>query len=109
MQKLKGLEAEDSAKLRVRLMSIEGHCSDKIFNQVFGLIPELIRPEYRKTFKAYDGLNNVFNFAYYVLKYRVHKALLEAKLEPYLGFLHSVQVGKPGPVCDLRTLPLFDR
>jgi len=43
--------------------------------------------ESRKTYKAYDGLNNVFNFGYYVLICRVHKALLKAKLEPYLGFL----------------------
>jgi CRISPR/Cas system-associated endonuclease Cas1 len=43
----------------------------------------------------YDGLNNVFNFGYYVLKCRVHKALLKAKLEPYLGFLHSIQIEKP--------------
>ena len=52
------------------------------------------------TYKAYDGINNVFNFGYYVLKCRVHKALLKAKLEPYLGFLHSVQFGKPSLVCD---------
>jgi len=56
------------------------------------------------TFKAYDGINNVFNFGYYVLKCRVHKALLKAKLEPYLGFLHSVQFGKPSLVCDFQEL-----
>jgi CRISPR/Cas system-associated endonuclease Cas1 len=39
-----------------------------------------------------------------VLKCRVHKALLKAKLEPYLGFLHSVQVGKPSLVCDFQEL-----
>jgi CRISP-associated protein Cas1 len=46
----------------------------------------------------------VFNFAYYVLECRVHKALLKAKLEPYLGFLHSVQHGKPSLVCDFQEL-----
>jgi len=54
------------------------------------------------TFDAF--INNVFNFAYYVLKCRVHKALLKAKLEPYLGFLHSVQHGKPSLVCDFQEL-----
>jgi len=49
-------------------------------------------------------LNNVFNFAYYILECRVHKALLKAKLEPYLGFLHSVQFGKPSLVCDFQEL-----
>jgi CRISPR-associated endonuclease Cas1 len=68
------------------------------------LFPESIRPEKRNGFKAYDGLNNVFNFGYYVLKCRVYKALLKAKLEPYLGFLHSLQVGKPSLVCDFQEL-----
>ncbi len=68
------------------------------------MFPEKIRPTRRLTYKAYDGLNNVFNFGYYVLKCRVHKALLKAKLEPYLGFLHSVQHGKPSLVCDFQEL-----
>ena len=104
MQKVKSLEDEDSAKLRVRLMSIEGHASDRYFNQIFGLIPELIRPEYRKTFKAYDGLNNIFNLAYEMLSWKVHHALIKAKLEPYLGFLHSIAEGKPSLICDFMEL-----
>ncbi len=31
-------------------------------------------------------------------------AIIKAKLEPYLGFLHSVQHGKPSLVCDLEEL-----
>lgn len=34
----------------------------------------------------------------------MHKALLKAKLEPYLGFLHSTQFGKPSLVCDFQEL-----
>ena len=30
--------------------------------------------------------------------------MIKAKLEPYLGFLHSVQYGKPSLVCDLQEL-----
>jgi CRISPR-associated protein Cas1 len=104
MEKLKNLEAEDSAKLRAKLMSIEGHCSDRYFSQIFGLIPQLIRPEYRKTFKAYDGINNVFNLAYEMLSWKVHHALIKAKLEPYLGFLHSLAEGKPSLICDFMEL-----
>jgi CRISPR-associated protein Cas1 len=89
---------------RKKLVIIESHNAKQYFNQIFKLFPENIRPEKRTGYKAYDGLNNVFNFAYYVLKCRVHKALLKAKLEPYLGFLHSVQVGKPSLVCDFQEL-----
>lgn len=37
---------------------------------------------------------------YYVLKCRVHKALLKARLEPYLGFLHTLKSGNPSLVSD---------
>ncbi len=30
----------------------------------------------------------------------MHQALIKAKLEPYLGFLHSTTKGKPSVICD---------
>jgi len=42
--------------------------------------------------------------AYTVLKWKVHRAIVRANLEPYLGFLHSEQVGKPSLVRDLMEL-----
>jgi CRISPR-associated protein Cas1 len=53
---------------------------------------------------AYDGTNNIFNLAYEVLGWKIHKALVKAKLEPYLGFLHSNQMGKMSLVCDFQEL-----
>ena len=85
-----------------KLLSIESRHAKYYFSQIFTLFPENIRPEKRTGYKAYDGVNNVFNFGYYVLKCRIHKALLKAKLEPYLGFLHSLQHGKPSLVCDIQ-------
>jgi CRISPR-associated protein Cas1 len=71
------------------------------------LFDERIRPEGRKTFLAYDGLNNTFNLAYSVLSWKVHIALLKAHLEPFLGFLHSLQHGKPSLVCDFMEIYRF--
>jgi len=67
-------------------------------------LPEKLRPESRKKFKAYDAINNTFNLAYEVLSWKVHRAIIKAKLEPYLGFLHSIQFGKPSLLCDLQEL-----
>ena len=39
-----------------------------------------------------------------MLYWKVHRALIKAKLELYLGFLHSVQYGKPSLVCDFMEL-----
>jgi len=38
------------------------------------------------------------------MKCRIYKAILKAKLEPYLGFLHALQHGKPSLVCDFMEL-----
>jgi CRISPR-associated protein Cas1 len=62
------------------------------------------RAQRRKKFKAYDGMNNIFNLAYEVLSWKLHRAVIKAKLEPYLGFLHSIQYGKPSLVCDFQEL-----
>jgi CRISPR-associated protein Cas1 len=102
--RINGFHAKNLDSLRRKLLQIEGTYTKRYFKQVFQLIPEELRPETRKTFKAYDGVNNLFNLGYEVLQWKIHRALLKAKLEPYLGFLHSVQFGKPSLVCDMQEL-----
>jgi len=102
--KVNAVETKDLKLLRRKLTQIEAKFSRFYFKQVFGLIPERIRPERRRTYRAYDGVNNIFNLAYELLRWRVHSALINAKLEPYLGFLHSEQFGKPSLVCDFQEL-----
>ena len=97
-------EGDSLDKIRARLHGIEGKYSERYFGQIFGLLPEPIKPEARKKFKAYDGKNNIFNLAYELLSWKVYRALIKAKLEPYLGFLHSLQHGKPSLVCDFQEL-----
>jgi CRISPR-associated protein Cas1 len=101
------LKAGDMPTFRRKLMAIEGHCSDRYFSQIFSLLPDALRPERRKTFKAYDGTNNIFNLAYEILSWKVQHALIKAKLEPYLGFLHSTAKGKPSLICDFQELYRF--
>jgi CRISPR-associated protein Cas1 len=101
--KLIDFKVEDVENRR-KLLAVESKVARLYFSQIFKLFPEKIRPKKRIGYKAYDGINNVFNFGYYVLKCRIHKALLKAKLEPYLGFLHSTQFGKPSLVCDFQEL-----
>jgi CRISPR-associated protein Cas1 len=102
--RIDAIETDDLASFRRKLMQIEAKFSQFYFKQIFQLIPERIGPEGRKTFKAYDGVNNFFNLAYELLAWKVHRALINAKLEPYLGFLHSEQFGKPSLVCDFQEL-----
>ena len=39
-----------------------------------------------------------------MLKGEVYKAVLSAHLDPYLGYLHSIQFSKPSMVCDLQEI-----
>ncbi len=95
------LSFDNLKQARKKLTTKEGHFDEYYyFPQFFGLIPEKLRPSTRKTFKAYDGINNLFNLGYEVLSWKVHRALIRAKLEPYLGFVHSMEFGKPSLVCD---------
>ena len=103
-QAVKAIEDRNITRARARLMSYEGRFSEQYFRQIFALFNESFRPEKRKTFKAYDGINNVFNLVYEMLSWKVHHALIKAKLEPYLGFLHSLAEGKPSLICDFMEL-----
>ena len=103
-ERITGVESADLKVLRNRLITIEGHATEKYFSQVFQLLPTAIGIERRRTYKAFDGINNTLNLAYTVLKWKVHRAIIRAKLEPFLGFLHSEQFGKPSLVCDLMEL-----
>jgi CRISPR-associated protein Cas1 len=97
-------EARSLELLRRRLTGIEGKHTRRYYRQIFGLFPEKLRPEFRQGFITYNGMNNLFNLAYEILAWRIHKVLVRAKLEPYLGFLHSNQMAKIGLVCDFQEL-----
>jgi CRISPR-associated protein Cas1 len=102
--RIENLESVSLKDVRRRLLPIEGKASEFYFHQIFQLLPKGLRVDKRKSWKAFDGMNNTFNLAYTVLKFRVHSAVLKAHLEPYLGFMHSEQFGKPSLVCDMMEL-----
>jgi CRISPR-associated protein Cas1 len=104
VERVKSLQELELAKLRRKLTQIEAKAAKQYFHEIFSMFPETLRPERRRTFKAYDGVNNIFNLGYQMLKWKVHIALLKAELEPFLGFLHSVQYSKPSLVCDFQEL-----
>jgi len=104
IQKIRNLETTNLRMLRNKLNNIEGICATRYFNQVFGLFNESVRPERRRGYKAYDGINNLYNLSYKVLSWKIHVALLKAHLEPYLGYLHEIAFGRPSLICDFLEL-----
>jgi CRISPR-associated protein Cas1 len=97
---LKFIKDDDLKSLSRKLKGLEGKFGEHYFNQIFTLFPKKLRPRRRSKFKAYDGINNTFNLAYMLLFWKCYRALVKAHLEPYLGFLHNIQYGRPSLVCD---------
>lgn len=101
LEKINGKKIE---KCRTRLQVIEAQSSRCYFRDILPLFPKDFQTRSRTKYKALDPLNNLFNLGYEVLKGEVFKAVMYAHLDPYIGFLHSPQFGKPSLVCDLQEL-----
>ena len=102
LEKLEKLEANTIEQIRTKIHSIEGHFGKFYFQELIKLFPQEFQPQVRYSYKAVDITNNLFNLGYEVLKWEVYKAIINAHLDPYLGFLHSIQHSKPSLVCDLQ-------
>lgn len=100
--KLEKLEANSIEKIRTRIHGIEGRFGRFYFRELMNLFPKEFRTEVRHSYKAVDMTNNLFNLSYEVLKWEVYKSIINAHLDPFLGFVHSIQHGKPSLVCDLQ-------
>jgi CRISPR-associated protein Cas1 len=101
---INNIKSDKLNTVRKQLLSLEGKFTDRYFQQIFQMLPKSLIIEKRRTYKAYDGINNTFNLAYTVLKWKAYTAVIKAKLEPFLGFLHSEQFGKPSLACDFMEL-----
>lgn len=96
--------AENIDKIRNKLTSIEGKYTKHYWNQIFTLFPKFLRIKKREGYRSYDATNNLLNFAYEVLQWKIYYALIKAKLETHLGFLHKIQRNRPSLVCDLQEI-----
>lgn len=107
IERINSIQETDIVKLRPSLMNLEGRCATKYYSEMYKLFPDWLRPTNRITYQAFDGLNNLFNLAYELLKWHIQVALVNSHLESYLGFLHSIQYNKPSLVCDFEELYRF--
>lgn len=108
--KLEKLEANSADQIRTKIHSIEGHFGKFYFKELIELFPKNLQTRVRHSYKAVDITNNLFNLGYEILKWEVYKSVINAHLDPFLGFLHSIQHSKPSLVCDLQEpyRPLID-
>jgi len=98
------IDTDKLTVLRKKLVNIEGRFTRRYFDQIFQLFPYGLRPDRRRGFQAYDGVNNLFNLSYELLYWKCFRALSKAHLETHLGFVHILLHGRPSLVCDFEEL-----
>ena len=59
-EKITDIQEDNLIKLRQKLTQVEAKCAQIYFHEIFSLFPEAVRPDRRKTFKAYEGINNKY-------------------------------------------------
>ncbi len=104
MEKLSKTNGEKIDNIRPKLMWIESRYSKVYFKCLKTLFPEFFQTSKRIKYKAEDPLNNLLNLGYEVLKGEVYRAVMYAHLDPYMGYLHSIQFAKPSLVCDIQEI-----
>lgn len=83
------------------LMGFEGAAANLYWSAIrtsFGLPESFLGREGRG---ASDIVNQCLNFAYAILESKVWHCIINAGLEPFVGFLHTDRPGKPSLVLDL--------
>jgi CRISPR-associated protein Cas1 len=86
---------------RDQLMGIEGICA-KHYYQVFQFcLPEGWSFTGRNRRPPKDPVNALLSWGYGVLLARVFSAIVQASLDPYLGFFHATQPYRPNLALDL--------
>ena len=98
------------AKNQQTLMGYEGSISNNYWRAFAILIDN---PNFqRHTQNAPDSINQALNYGYAFIYHRAQSALLKAKLNIYISFLHQLQPNKPTLVFDLVEIfrqPVVDR
>ncbi|MFB3897692.1 MAG: CRISPR-associated endonuclease Cas1 [bacterium] len=89
------------ADKRNEIMGLEGTAGRIYFQSISALLPDRWQFTGRTRAPAKDPFNCMLNYAYGVFYSLVEKSCVIAGLDPYIGFLHTDNYGKPSLVFDL--------
>lgn len=84
-----------------RLLGLEGSSAKTYFQSLSqsGLLPSSFKK--REGRGSSEITNSMLNMGYAVLSSRIYGAIINAGLEPYLGFFHVQRPGRPSLVLDM--------
>ena len=98
---LEKLEGNNVINMRQTIQSYEGNAGRIYFKQ----ISNLLNPQYKfdgRSFKpAKDFYNCMLNYSYGVMYGRINEYCIQARLDPYIGIMHTDIYNKPTLTYDL--------
>jgi len=101
LEKLQKIEGELD-EIRMKIMSIEAHAAEVYFNALSYVIPSFYNFKGIRTKRPpKDPINATISYANNMVRNEVYRAVLIAGLDPFLGYLHTLQSGRPALVLDL--------
>lgn len=86
---------------RAEMMGVEGICARTYYQALRNYFPPQWNFSGRNRRPPLDPINALLSWGYGVLLARVFAATIQAGLDPYLGFFHSVEPYRPNLVLDL--------
>lgn len=90
----------DANNYREQIMAIEAHGADNYWQMVKALLDGYIAFPSRIHRGATDPVNCMLNYGYGMLYARVWEALIKARLNPCIGYIHANEPNRPALVYD---------
>ena len=87
--------------IRLAVMSIEAHAAKRYWRAARLVVPDTYNWTKREGRGATDPVNSLLNYGYGILYGTIERALVQAGLDPYGGFIHADRPGKPSLTLDL--------
>lgn len=106
------INSNDLQITRAKLMGYEGTSARIYWKSISALLAEKTDFDGRQQKLPTDAVNTLLNYGYGILYSQIWSAIILAGLDPYIGFLHVEQTGKPSLVFDLIEefrAPIVDR
>lgn len=110
----------DTAKTAEQVRGYEGAAS-RLYFSIYknNIIPDWAVFNGRKMNPPGDNVNAVMSFVYTLMNYSVESAIIAEGLDPYVGYLHTLEYGRKSlifdlleeyrvPICDTLTSALFN-
>ncbi|MGC9054010.1 MAG: CRISPR-associated endonuclease Cas1, partial [Candidatus Hydrogenedens sp.] len=94
IEKLKSINTENISHAKQQIMSTEAHASSIYWSYFKQLISANYNFTHRTHRHSKDPVNSALNYGYGILYSECFRALTLAGLDPYAGFLHTLQNNK---------------